>query len=61
MLSTTKITVSQIPCVKKIKKLLINSIYFFYFRPKPAILEESKKFTVFIKNNVEFPKYNVKR
>lgn len=29
--------------------------------PKPAILEESKKFTVFIKNNVEFPKYNVKR
>ncbi|XP_062571578.1 P2X purinoceptor 4-like [Saccostrea cucullata] len=32
-----------------------------YFRPKPAILENSKDFTVFIKNNIEFPKYNVKR
>lgn len=29
--------------------------------PKPAVLEESKKFTVFIKNNIEFPKYSVKR
>lgn len=29
--------------------------------PKPAVLEESKQFTVFIKNNIEFPKYNVKR
>ncbi|XP_061197439.1 P2X purinoceptor 4-like [Saccostrea echinata] len=29
--------------------------------PKPAILENSKDFTVFIKNNIEFPKYNVKR
>lgn len=29
--------------------------------PKPALLEDSKHFTVFIKNNIEFPKYNVKR
>ncbi|XP_056008746.1 P2X purinoceptor 4-like isoform X2 [Ostrea edulis] len=29
--------------------------------PKPAVLENSKDFTVFIKNNIEFPKYNVKR
>ncbi|XP_078337103.1 P2X purinoceptor 4-like isoform X1 [Crassostrea virginica] len=30
-------------------------------KPKPAVLEDTQHFTVFIKNNVEFPKYNVKR
>ncbi|KAK3083670.1 hypothetical protein FSP39_001104 [Pinctada imbricata] len=29
--------------------------------PNPALLEASKRFTVFIKNNIEFPKFNVKR
>lgn len=47
--------------LKKLKIIYQFNIIFFYFRFKLVVLEELKKFIVFIKNNIEFLKYNVKR
>jgi len=41
--------------------VVVNTRVHLTYRPTPAALAIAENFTVFIKNNIEFPKFGVKR